>query len=191
MTSSDISKLFEEYKPRFEAFARSYVREAAVAEDLVMESFCQFLQRMNENRIIDESNIPAYILTIVRNQCLDWLARRKRHFAAANELYAEQIRQVDFDIRSLRNLNIEQLFVDEVAEAVRKTLETMPTLTRVIFEKLCYEEKSYKEIVEELQVSPAKVDNERRKALKILRRELSKYLAVALIGDSFIHNLFR
>lgn len=39
ISSSEFGKLFTEYKPRFVVVARSYVRDAVVAEDIVAD-FC-------------------------------------------------------------------------------------------------------------------------------------------------------
>lgn len=176
MSQENFIAIFEQSKPRFEAIARSYVFDRVVAEDLVMESFCIYLQRQNEGRLPEEINTPAYILTIVKNQCLNYLEHKRRGMEIAKTLYADQIREIDLEIGSLRNLDIDRLFADEVAELVKKTLAEMPDLTRVIFEKLRFEEKSYKEIAEELHISRVKIDNENRKALKILRKTLSGYL---------------
>ena len=176
MTRTDFITVFEESKPRFEAIARSYVFDRVVAEDIVMESFCSYLQRQNEGRLPEEVNVPAYILTIVKNQCLNYLERKRRGMEIARALYMDQIREVDLEIGSLRNLDIDRLFADEVVEKVKSTLENMPHLTRAIFEKLRFEEKSYKEIAEELNISQVKIDNENRKAIRILRKALSGYI---------------
>ena len=67
----DFGKLFMKYKDSYIAIARSYVRDLAVAEDIVSESFTTFWDK-REN--IDIKTSPeAYILRAVKNRCLHWL----------------------------------------------------------------------------------------------------------------------
>ena len=67
----DFGKLFMKYKDSYIAIARSYVRDLAVAEDIVSESFTTFWDK-REN--IDIKTSPeAYILRSVKNRCLNWL----------------------------------------------------------------------------------------------------------------------
>lgn len=182
MGPENFSELFEQYKPRFEAMARSYVCDRVVAEDLVMESFCIYLERCREGRIEDCPNVAAYIFMIVKNQCLNWLNRRKRALNIAQELYDDYIRQIDLEIRSLNGLEVEELFAPEIETAIRQTLERMPELQREIFRLFRYEGCSYKEIAARLGVSPAKIDHENRKSIRMLRETLSRLLLLLGYG---------
>lgn len=51
--------VYTQYYARFVIIARRYVRDVAVAEDLVMESFASFWE--NRDRIAERTNLPAYI----------------------------------------------------------------------------------------------------------------------------------
>ena len=61
ITSAEFGKLFEQYKPQFVMVARSYVRDAMVAEDLVMDSFISFWENRNKTEIVQ--NIPCLLYT--------------------------------------------------------------------------------------------------------------------------------
>lgn len=176
MVSENVTALFEQYKPRFEAMARSYVCDPGVAEDLVMESFCIYLERCREEKIVDCPNVPAYIFTIVKNQCLNWLTRRKRALSIAQELYDDQIRQIDLEVRSLRDLEVDELFAPEIETVIRRTVDQMPELQREIFRMFRYEGCSYREIMSRLGVSQAKIDHENRKSIRMLREALERLL---------------
>ena len=72
--------VYTQYYARFVIIARRYVRDVAVAEDIVMESFASFWE--NRERIALETNLPAYVATSVRNNCLNWL--NARHSTSRN-----------------------------------------------------------------------------------------------------------
>lgn len=171
-----ITDLFERYKARFEAMARSYVCDRGVAEDLVMESFCIYLERSRDGKIGECPNVPAYIFTIVKNQCLNWLNRRRRALSIVQELHDDRLRQIDLEIRSLSSLDVEELFAPEIETVIRQTLGQMSELQREIFRLFRYEGCSYKEIAARLGVSSAKIDHENRKSIRMLREALGRLL---------------
>ena len=85
MTTAEFGRLFATWRARFEAIACRYVRSAAVAEDLVSDSFMSFWE--NRGRIPADANLQAYILIIVRNKCLDWLRAQSLHAKIEQEVY--------------------------------------------------------------------------------------------------------
>lgn len=55
-------------------------------------------------------------------------------------------------------------------------LNRLPPQCRTVFELSRYDELSYQQIAETLDISPKTVENQMGKALRILRRELSTVL---------------
>lgn len=117
MTTAEFGRLFATWRARFEAIACRYVRSAAVAEDLVSDSFMSFWE--NRGRIPADANLQAYILIIVRNKCLDWLRAQSLHAKIEQEVYELRRRVLAADIRSLQAFNPEEIFSAEVAAIVR------------------------------------------------------------------------
>lgn len=163
--------------------ARSYVCDPGVAEDLVMESFCIYLERSREGKIGACPNLPAYIFAIVKNQCLNWLNRRKRTLSIVQELHDDQIRQIDLEIRSLNGLDVDELFAPEIETVIRQTLEQMSDQQREIFRLFRYEGCSYKEIAARLGITTAKIDHENRKAIRMLREALARLFVMLGYGS--------
>lgn len=60
------NQLFADYQGRFIRFANIYVRDIAVAEDFTIEALMQYWE--NRNTLKADSNVPAYILTIIKNK---------------------------------------------------------------------------------------------------------------------------
>ena len=121
MTTAEFGRLFATWRARFEAIACRYVRSAAVAEDLVSDSFMSFWE--NRGRIPADANLQAYILIIVRNKCLDWLRAQSLHAKIEQEVYELRRRVLAADIRSLQAFNPEEIFSAEVAAIVRQSLD--------------------------------------------------------------------
>ena len=173
MTTAEFGRLFATWRARFEAIACRYVRSAAVAEDLVSDSFMSFWE--NRGRIPADANLQAYILIIVRNKCLDWLRAQSLHAKIEQEVYELRRRVLAADIRSLQAFNPEEIFSAEVAAIVRQSLDRLSELTRR------FEELSYKEIAEKYGITVRRVEFELEKAVKQLRVALKDYLPVLLM----------
>lgn len=172
-------QLYTQWYRRFVVIARRYVRDAVVAEDLVTDSFVAFWE--NRERLAADVNAPAYLLTTVRNNCLNWLQSRQTHLRIQQQLHSSQYRMVSANIASLEACDPRRLFADEVSQIVRDALSTMPDLTRIVFESNRFYDKTYADIAREQGISVRRVTSEMQRALAMLRTELKDYLPILLI----------
>ncbi len=165
---------FTTYKERFIGFANSYTRDEIMAEDIVMESFIYYW----ENRAIlqNEDNIPAYVLKVIKNKCLNYLRNQAIHLRVEDTIRSHQERILNANLMSLEACDPQELFCSEVENIVKETLNNLPKLTREIFIKSRFAHKSYKEIAEEFHMTEKSVEFHISKALKILRIALKDYL---------------
>ena len=108
ISSTEFGKLFFEFKPRFIALAYRYVRDRETAEDLVSDSFMTFWE-MHENLPAD-TNVPAYILTSVKNRCLNYRNAQIRHRRAEQDMHSTLTRRLQADVRSLSACDPDLLF---------------------------------------------------------------------------------
>ena len=72
-TSNDIAifnKLFNEHYRQFVLFAMGYIRDKAKAQDFVSDAFASYWER--KENLTTDTNAPGYILTIVKNNCLNY-----------------------------------------------------------------------------------------------------------------------
>ena len=133
ISSTEFGKLFFEFKPRFIALAYRYVRDRETAEDLVSDSFMTFWE-MHETLPAD-INVPAYILTSVKNRCLNHLNAQMPKMTRSvfllsrirNMTYSEiaaelgiSVSHVNFEIR--RALNLMRFELKDYLPAVLITL---------------------------------------------------------------------
>lgn len=182
----EFGQLYNMYRQRFVIIARRYVRDRMVAEDIVADSFVSFWN--NRSNIPSDSNLPAYILTIVKNNCLNWLHAQQIHMRIEQQLQTTQSRLVESNIRSLESCDPERLFASEVQRIATEAMVKMPELTRMVFIKSRNEGKTYAEIAEECGISVRQVTSEIQKALAILRNELKDYMPAFLLA-LYINNL--
>ena len=76
---ASFNKFFTENQHRFIRFAWTYTRDEVVAEDIVMESLMAYWE--NRDHMTPEINPAAYVLTVVKNKCLNYL----RHLQLVND----------------------------------------------------------------------------------------------------------
>lgn len=171
-------RLFGEYRPRFIRFAVSYVTDAAVAEDLVMESFMAAWER---RALLSEKSFPPYVLVIVRNKCLNHLRSRQVRLRAEEDLNSHRARLLELRVSTLEACEPAQLFSDEARRLVDETLARLPERTREIFQRSRFRGESYKEIAASMGTTVKSVEFEVSKAMKSLRVSLRDYLPLFYI----------
>ncbi|WP_321332588.1 RNA polymerase sigma-70 factor [uncultured Bacteroides sp.] len=171
--------LFSKYQKRFIHFAVSYVCDISVAEDIVMESFLYYWE--NRFSIDKDANLPAYILTVIKNRSLNYLRNQAIHAKAEDHIRLHQDRVLQANLISLEACDPQELFSSEAEGIVKDALAKLPELTREIFVKSRFENRSYKEIALNFNISERTVESHISKALKVLRLALKDYLPALLI----------
>ena len=74
---TSFNQLYKEFQRRFVRFANTYVRDLTTAEDITIEAMMYYWE--NRQSLSEDSNIPAYILTIIKNKCLNYLRHQQIH----------------------------------------------------------------------------------------------------------------
>lgn len=171
--------LFERYKEPFTSFANSYLHDLVIAEDIYMDAMTQYWEKRND--LPADTNIPAYILTIIKNKSLNYLRHLNIRNDAEEDLYNHNLRELNFRISSLDACDPSELFTKELQEIINKTLEELPLQTREIFMRSRYENKTNREIAEELGISVKTVEYHVSKALKLFKTRLKDYLPLLIL----------
>ena len=162
--------LFEQYREPFTRFANSFVRDRAVSENLFVDALVDYWQRRGS--LPEDTNVPAYLLTSVRNKALNHLRHQRIRERSSDELMRRARSELDFRISSLEDFTTQSLFSSEIHEIVRQTLAEMPAQTRRIFEMSRFENRRNAE----LNLSIKTVEFHIGKVLKVLRVRLKDYL---------------
>jgi RNA polymerase sigma-70 factor (ECF subfamily) len=163
--SASFQRLFSLYCQPLINFARRYVKDIHIAENIVQDVFVQIWQ----NRIqLDPSlNIKIYLYTAVKN-------RAYKHF-----------RRLDVQRRASESLNFvwpavktpeDEMYQKEIITAINIAIEKLPKKTRIVFSMNRFDDLTYKEIARILNISIKTVETHMGRALKYLRDHLAHLL---------------
>lgn len=172
------NQLYRTYQKRFIDFAYTYVKDITTAEDITVEALMYYWE--NKENIDQKNNIPAYLLTIIKNKCLNHLRHQAIHEDYSDKIKSYYEWELNTRLVSLQACDPHELFTAEIAELVQSTLAQLPEKTRQIFLMSRYENKSYKEIAALTGLSTKGVDFHINKALKALQTNLKDYFPLFL-----------
>ena len=174
---SDLSlfnELFTIYKGRFVRFAQTFTRDATIAEDIVIDSLIYYWEHRTE--LNKESNIPAYVLTVIKHKCLNYLQHKTVIKEVSEQLYEHAQWELNTRIATLEACEPYEIFAAEAQKIVNDTLDLLPERSREIFIMSRIQNLPHKEIAEKLNISYKSVEFHITKALRELRIQLKDYL---------------
>ena len=154
------AELYARYSSRVWLYCRRIVGDEALADDLFQDTFLRFLKSASQER--EMTNVPAYLLRIARNLCLN--AKRDHKTTVALEDFHFQ-----FEDRSAEYA--------ELARLVAMALDLLPDDHKEALSLQTYGGLSYKEIADIMGVPMTTVRNWIVRAKKKMREILSPYLA--------------
>ena len=160
------------YRAAFVAVALRYVQNRMVAEDIVSDSFVTYWENRAGTLV---ENVPAYVLTAVKNSCLNWLQRQVKHTQAHADLASTELRLLRQNIATLEANMPRTVFMAEVAEIIRSELQRMPERTRKVFVAHKFRDMTYGEIAALYGLSEGQVQSDLRTATRQLRTALKDY----------------
>lgn len=158
---SALEYFFQEYVELLYYRALGYVRDSAVAEDIVQEVFIRFWD--NRQKLDISVSVGAYLSRSVVNSCKNYLEHLSVHQRFEQEYQAENPLGEDVDC------------VPEDLEALRARLNVfidgLPEKCREIFVMACVEGLKYREVAERLDVSVNTVKTQVKSAYAKLRTD--------------------
>ena len=137
------------------------VKNELDAEDLLQNSFIDVFTKLNSFRY--QSSIGAWIKRIVINNCINFLKKRRLHFAEWDEKIPEQASPESNKDEEIK------LSVDKVNEALLQ----LPDGYRVVFSLYLMEGYDHKEIASILDISEATSKSQYSRAKGKLRQLLA------------------
>ena len=170
---NSFNEIYTSYYKKSFFFAKSYVHDDLAAEDIASESLIKLWEKLKTEKI---DYIEPLLLTILKNKALDYLKHEEVKRMAFESMADWHQQELSIRISTLESCDPNEIFSDEVESIIRETLKLLPEQTRQIFLLSRFENKSNKEIAEQMGISIKGVEYHISKALKALRITLKDYL---------------
>ena len=161
--------LFEHYYPSLCLFAKRFIDDRETREDIVQEVFFRLWDKRKQ--IAVTSSAQNYLLTSVRNLCLNYLRRQEVQQPFEESLFDQPDDEEGDRLIQLR----------ELEEQLAQALAQLPPEYRLAFELNRMEGKSLEEVAQRMGVSTRTVERYRDKAIALLQTELKEYLPLFLL----------
>jgi len=149
--------LFKSNYSNLISFAKAYVMNRQLAEDIVQDCFTMLWQIAPS--IADDTNLKRYLYKSVKNGC-------KNHFKHLGVVDTNNMKLSEAIIHS-NTLVYEDN--QDVIKSVRECLSKLSPMQKSILEKKIFDSLSYKEIAEELNISEQTVHTHIKRAYKFFR----------------------
>jgi RNA polymerase sigma-70 factor, ECF subfamily len=167
------------YYPGLLKFANSYLHDIYFAENIVQDAFVIVWEKHASLEI--RSNIKAYLVTIVKNKCINYIEKLKNRIRLEENLHHIHVKELNLSISTLASLNPETLFVEEIENIIEHTINELPEQTRKVFIMSRFQDISNEGIATKLNISIKGVEYHISKTLKILKTKLSDYLPLLFL----------
>jgi RNA polymerase sigma-70 factor (ECF subfamily) len=160
-------KVFETFYPRLLRFANAYVGDRFEAENILQDVFLKLWEKWEA--LPPDMNLQAYLLTMVKNQCMDFLRHRQVVEQNTIGLETAHFHEASFNYHAISRFDPELMDIEALERLVEKAIDNLPGQCRKVFEYSRYDGLKYKEIAGRMGISVKTVETHISHALKILR----------------------
>lgn len=162
--------LYERFAKKLYKLAYQKTASTEIAEEIVQEVFVGLWEK-RENLLI--GNVENYLLSAVRYQVINHLRTviAQRKFVEPQEQTQVLTQEAELP-----------LTVEDLQNALEKSLEVLPEKTRQVFRMSRNEYLSHREIAQRLDLTEKSVEYHITQALRHLRTHLRDFLMVLILG---------
>jgi len=171
-------QIFETYYPRLLRFACEYTGCQYEAENILQNVFLKLWEKRAS--LPTDINLNAYLLTMVKNHCLDFLKHQQVVNNYSIKRKAELQQEIEFNYHAISKFDPERMDIETLEQLVENAIGELPEQCRKVFEMSRYEGLKYRIIAEQLGISVKTVETHISNALKILRVTLKDCFLVWL-----------
>ena len=170
-----IKDLYEIYYAPFCIYAKRFLKDITVCEDIVSDAFANLWVNSDNSLLEERGSAISYLKTIVHNKCLNYL----KHQNYEDEYSEQYIYRAPIYSESPESIYT----LDEMYKLLSDAIKKLPDKYREVYIKSFLEDKKQTEIAKELNVSVKTVERYRTEIIEKLRKELKDYIPlVALLG---------
>jgi RNA polymerase sigma-70 factor (ECF subfamily) len=160
--------LFDRYYKPLVVFSIKIVDSLDIAEDIVQDFFIRFWEEKRFNQISE--SLKAYLFTSIRNSSINYLKKNEKHVKLPIEIYDNEIFSVPDDVKEL----------EEKKNKLYDEIEKLAPQSKKIFEAIILDNKKYKEVAKDLDISVNTVKTLLSRSLKKLRNSLDIIILILI-----------
>lgn len=174
---SCFEEIYELYHFKVFSFAKKYTAQLADAEDVTQNVFIHI---WNYRRKLDpETDLDSILFKSSRQEISKWYKKQNKIFSIED---TQMIRELD-------TADEPEESVSTKMENIEFLLEQIPERRRKIFTLHKFDDWSYNEIAQEMDMSPSAVANQISKTLQFLRKNSVKHHELYWFAFVFIDTL--
>ncbi|NVO10712.1 MAG: RNA polymerase sigma-70 factor [Bacteroidales bacterium] len=158
--------IFKSYYVMLCNFAYSFLEDKDESEEVVQNTFLTIWEKHDSIDI--QISLKSYLYRAIHNSCLNRIKHVK--VRVAHKESAKNNEQVFNEDAS------EDIINKELEHQIEVAINSLPPKCKMVFKLSRFENLSYAEIAEQMDISVKTVENQMMKALKVLREELKDYL---------------
>ena len=147
----DYSKIYAIYFPKLVRFSQTYLHSQEDAENLVQDIFLYLWE--NREQIPSLGNMNAYLFTVVKNRCIDFLRRQAKNDEKKRSLSELEEKELQFKLYSLQKFDENNFSVADIEHLISQAVDSLPARCKEIFILSRMEGLRHKEISERLNIS--------------------------------------
>lgn len=157
-------QLYRSTYPALLGFARSYVKDDAVAQDVVQDAFTSMWRR--RSKLDTEGSIKAYLYKVVRNKALNAIRNDSLRSVRQSEYADEATDVVD---------PVDTVDATQLRGKLNAWIEALPERQREALMLSRFDGLSHSEIADVMGVSARTVNNHLVSALRFLRNKVTAF----------------
>ncbi len=170
--------LMRKYFPRLVNFIYRYVGSREMAEDLTQEVFIRVYKSVANYK--PQSKFQTWVFTIARNLSLNQLKRNKHKAVSLDATFSSDEGELKRQVEDTRSESPdEDILRRERSAVVKSAISDLPENQRVAVLLRRYEQFSYAEIADTMNVSVKAVKSLLSRAKESLRVKLSAWIEVS------------
>lgn len=155
-------EVFRHFYPSLCFFAGRLLINEAIAGEVAQDSLLKVWERRHDFESFE--SVKAFLYISTKNACFDEIDKQERKLNRDHTYY--------LSTPELEAAVDEEVIYTELLQNLSSAIDQLPEQCRKIMKMLFQEEKKTKEIAEELNISISTVNNQKSRAIVLLRKKL-------------------
>lgn len=164
-------QVFRMYYSGLKSYAKKMLKDEAQADEVVQEVFFKLWEKRKEVNI--GTSLKSYLFRAVHNTCLNLFKHQK-----VRDNYKAHI---DSQPDEWQWDESDSMIATDLKEKILEGIALLPEQCARVFRMNRLEGYKYREIAEELGISPKTVEGQMSKALRRMRAHLKDYIPISLL----------